>query len=79
MAEDQRQHEGEHGRGEHGEARQVELALRAVGVRRWQQPAECQDREADWHVDQEDRPPRGAEQIGADEQPADHLAKDGTA
>ena len=74
LAEHEREDEREHGRGEQGQAGQVEgPAGLALAVR--QRPdADHQQQHADRHVDSEDRPPARVEKVGADQQAADDLA-----
>ncbi|GGL69310.1 hypothetical protein GCM10010129_10900 [Streptomyces fumigatiscleroticus] len=47
-------------------------------VPRQDAPAEEEQGEAHRHVDEEHRPPDGAEQVGTDQDPAEHLPGGGT-
>ena len=74
LAEHEREDEREHGRGEQGQAGQVEGAAGLALAVRQRPGADGQQGHADGHVDQEHRPPARAEQVRADQQAADQLA-----
>ncbi len=74
VAEHQRDHQQADRQREHQQAGDVEAAVRVDRVARQQPVAQHQQQRAERHVDQEDRPPAGAEQVRADQHPAEHLA-----
>ena len=76
MTENQGQDDGEHGPGQGRDAGRVELAAGLATVGR--QPVQGEDKQenSDRHVEQEDRAPGAAEQVGTDERTAGHLADD---
>ncbi len=78
----ERDEDGECGGGEQHGAGDVVVAPAGRGggpVVREQEEAERQDQYADGHVEQEDGPPAGAQQVGGDDGAAEDLAERGTA
>jgi hypothetical protein len=74
LPEHQREHQGQHGRGQDGESGRVQATARLAPPPRQEPAARDQQRRSDRDVQQEHRPPGAAPQIRADQQPADHLA-----
>jgi hypothetical protein len=74
---DEREHQQEQGRAERRDARPVELPGGDGARRRHVSRGQQEHGDPDRHVHPEHRPPAGAEQVRADEQPADDLPADG--